>query len=382
MSRPDVIVTITEEAPRRGAPTDTGTAFMAFAAGANPATPPAIVVARSAADVAAAFPIAEAANITAWVGDALATGANTVVVVRAQAATAGTVTQAEWTAALDRLGEDYGPGQVLIPGVATPAATAALVDHANRHAYRCVLIDGGKTTSAEDLVAVVAGIDEDALGLPRVITVAPWVKVSAPAGSTREVPGVVVTAGLVARNDAAVGHANNAPVVTQGRDAGVVRQGLDVTKGYTDAERDALNDGGVSIIRMRQGRPTLYGWRSAALASKTFRGAGAGRFTMQLDSGLANLMEQFLGRQIDGQGLLYGEVDGVLRDYYEGLWERGALYGATAAEAYQVRVADVNDAQDAADEIVNSESSLKITRSAERINLNVAVTTAEGSIAA
>lgn len=375
MVRPMVTIEITEEVPRRGSPTDTGTALWAFTAATGPEVP---VQVRSAAEAAAAFPAASP-SLAQWVGDALATGAPLVVLVRATTETTET-TEAEWTKALDKLGEDYGPGQVAIPGVATAAAAAALGHHASTHLYRTALVDGDKTPTVEELTAAAASLaDED--GAPRITVVAPWVKVSAPAGSSRDVPASVLVCGLVARSDAAVGHANNSPAVTQRRDAGVIRQGLGVLATFTDAERDTLNAAGVSVIRLRQGVPTLYGWRSVS-TTPLFSQLGAGRMTMQLQAGMNAQMEQFLETQVDGVGALYDEVDTVLRAYFTELWNLKALYGRTADQAFALAVAEVNTDQDAAAGRVRAIVRVKLTRSAELIALGVSVTTAEGSIAA
>lgn len=382
MPRPQVTMTITEEQPPAGDYASTGTALWAFyAAGvAGPGHP---VVCHAAADVTAsgAFTGAAGADVTKWVGDALAAGATTVVLsLAALTAPATAPSAAQWQAALDAMGEDYGPGQVAIPGVTTADAQTALAAHTDAHDYRCGIADGAKTITKTDALAIASGFsDNDSAA--RLITVVPWVTVSAPAGTTRDVPASVLTCGLISRNDAANGHANNSPAIDQGRGAGTIRQGLKVTAYYTDADRDALNDGGVSVIRMRQGLPTLYGFRSAS-TDALFKGAAAGRYTMQLAWDLPAQLEQFLERQIDGRGGLYGEVAGVLHDYFEQQFVLNALYGATSADAYAVQVATLNTANDAAAGRINSASQLKITQSAETINYNLAVLTAAGSLAA
>lgn len=330
MSRPQIIVNVTAALQRRGAPTDTGTAFLVYAGASGPTDPTKCLSAADA--LAAAVPAAQAA----WVGDLLTQGAPVVWVLRATAANAAAVTEAEWTTALAKLTEDYGPGQVLIPGIDTAAAYAALLDHAETFT-RCVLLDGAKDATASTLTTAAAGL-EASPGAKFATIVGSWVTVPGTGGTAREVPGSVVAAGLAARSDARVGHVNAAPAFDQGVGAGVVRGALGVTATYTNTELDALHDAGVSVIRNVRGVPTLYGW--VALSSDaSFRQLNWGRMAMQLKYGITALLERLLGRQIDGQGKLFAETEGMLRGYLLPLWQADsnpALYGETADEAFDV----------------------------------------------
>lgn len=370
MPRPQIIVNVTAALPRRGAPTATGTAFFVFAGAAGPAAP---VVCRSAADATAA---AAPANIVSWVGDALTEGAPEVVIVRADAADPAAVTQAEWEAALGLFTSGYGPGQVLIPGVDDAAAHAALLAHADT-AGRTVLLDAAADAASADLVAAATGLAA-AAGAGRAGLIAPWVVVPAAAGATRSVPGSVMAAGLAARGDAVVGHANNAPAGDQGRGAGTINHGTDVTAVFTNDELDALNDAGVSIIRQVYGKPTLYGWRSVSNDDR-FAQLNAGRMSMQLGTGINAAAEQFLFRQIDGQGRLFAELDGALRGYLLPLWNANALYGATPADAFDVEVAAVNTPETIAAGELHAAVEVALTPHTERVVIDVVTSIAQGA---
>lgn len=370
MSRPQIIVNVTGALPRRGAPTATGTAFFAFAGAAGPTDP---VRCFSAADAEAA---AAPANIVSWVGDALTEGAPEVIIVRADAIDPAAVTEAEWTAALGKFTDGFGAGQVAIPGEDDAAAHAALLAHAAA-AGRTVLLDGAVDATADALTTIATGVAASA-GATRAGLVAPWVTVPAPAGTTRDVPGSVIAAGLAARGDATVGHANNAPAGDQGRGAGVVNHGTAVTTSFTTTELDDLHDAGVSVIRQMYGKPTLYGWRSLSDDDR-FRQLNAGRMSMQLGTGIHSAAEQFLFRQIDGQGRLFAELEGALRGYLLPLWNADALYGATAEEAFDVEVAGVNTPATIAAGELHAAVEVALTPHTERVVIDVVTSIAQGA---
>ena len=370
MSRPQIIVNVTAALPRRGAPTATGTAFFAFAGATGPTDPLRCLSAQEAETAGAP------ANIVSWVGDALTEGAPEVVIVRAAAVDPVAVTEAEWTAALGKFTDGFGPGQVLIPGVDDATAHAALIAH-SAATGRTVLLDGAVDATATELTAIATGLAA-ADGAVRGGLIAPWVPVPAPANTTRDVPGSVMAAGLVARGDATVGHANNAPVFDQGRGAGVVNHGVGVTTAFTNAELDTLHDAGVSVIREVLGVPTLAGW-VALSDDDRFHQLNAGRMSMQLGVGIQAAAGQFLGRQIDGRGLLFAELGGALRGYLLPLWNAAALYGATADEAFDAEVAGVNTPASIAAGELHAAVEVALTPHTERVVIDVVTSIAQGA---
>lgn len=371
MSRPQIIVNVDTALARRGDPTETGTAFMAFAGATGPTDP--VVVASTSDAVAANVP----APIAAFVGDALATGCPSVVIVRADAADVNTVTEAEWAEALDKFHPGFGAGQLLIPGIATPAAHAALVEAAAAQS-RVALLDAGEDDAAVAALAAVGTGLTAAENAQSIAPFAPWVQVPVAGGTTRTVPPSVFAAGLAARGDARVGHTNHAPAGTHSDGAGVIRSGVGVTASFTNTELDTLHDAGINVIRMVDGKPTLYAWRSVSDVP-ALRQFNVGRTIMLLGLGVRVLAEKFLFRQIDGRGHLYAELDGALRGYLAPLWAADALYGATADDAFDVDVASVNDAQTAANGELHASVEVALTQHTEKITINVVTTTPEGA---
>lgn len=371
MSRPQIIVNVSGVLPRRGTPTETGTAFLVYAGAAGPSVP---TVCQSAGDAtAAAVPDATAA----WVGDALEQGAPKVIVLRAAAVDPAAVTAPEWATALAKLTKDYGPGQVLIPGVATAAAYSSLLAHAAAFTNRVVLLDSASNAVAATLATTAAGLTASN-GAERAGLISPWATVPAAGGTTRNIPGSVIAAGLAARGDSAAGHPNQAPIYDQGRDAGVVRRGTAVTVAYTDAEADTLYDAGVNSIRLVKGIPTLTGWKSLG-DDANFRQLNIGRLAMALVSGLDGVMLRFLGRQIDGRGHLFAEIEGAIRGYLLSLYTLDALFGETADDAFDVDCSEANNpAADVALGKVHAGAVISASPHTEQITIDVVTSIAEG----
>ncbi|SDC46178.1 hypothetical protein [Nocardioides lianchengensis] len=371
MSRPQIIVNVTGALPRRGTPTATGTAFLVYAGATGPTAPKECL--SSADATAAAVPD----TVAAFVGDALEQGAPKVVIVRATATDVAAVTEAEWTAGLRKLTKDFGPGQVCIPGITTAAAYAALVDHAEEFTERTVLLDTPSTVVAATTATAATGLNA-ADGSIRASMVGPWVTVPGPAGTTRNVPGSVIAAGLAARGDAAVGHTNQAPIFDQGRDAGLVRRGVTVTTVFSDVDADTLYDAGVNLIRLVNGKPTLTAWRSLS-DDPIFRQLNVGRLAMSLVTGMSGTMLKFLGRQIDGRGQLFAETEGALRGLLLELYGAGALYGETADDAFDVDCSFANNPpQSIAQGQVFAAAEVAATAHTERITIAVVTAVAEG----
>lgn len=370
MTRPQIIVTVEAALQRRGAPTDTGVAFMVYA-GATGATNPTEVFSQAEATASGAPD-----TVAAFVGDALKQGAPKVILLRAAAVDTAAVLEAEWTTALDKLTGAFGPGQVLIPGVATDAAYDALLAHAAANPARCVLLDTEKDATKDEIVTIATGL-ADAEGAERACLLAGWSKLRGPAGVPREVPASVITAGLIGRNDAFVGHANNAPAGDQGRGAGFVDGALGLVTEYTDAEHDAMHDAGVSVFRTMLGQPQLYGWVSIT-SDPRFRQFNWGRISMQLFTGIAAGAQQFLFKQIDGEGRLFSELEGMLRGYLTPLWRAAALFGATANDAFAVDVHGPNTPTTIQAGELHAAVEVSLSPHTEKVVIDVVTNIAEG----
>lgn len=381
MPRPQIVVNVAAALPRRGDASPTGTAFLVFAGATGPLVPTRCLTAAQA--TAANVPAA----IALWVGDLLdpggqngaqSGGAPEVIVLRAAAVDAAAVTEAEWKAALVKLTDEFGMGQVLIPGVATAAAYAALLDHANTSG-RTVLLDAASNTTAATAVTAANGLAASP-GSIRAGFIAPWVSVPI-AGGNRTVPGSVFAAALASRGDALVGHANHAPMADQGRKAGYVAKGDGVTVVFSNADLDNLADAGVSTFVVRQGEVTLSDWKSVS-DDLRFVQLNAGRISMEIGKTLGGIAYQHLGRQIDSRGHLFAELEGALRGYLQTLWAKStveaALYGDTPAQAFDVDTRSANTPATAAAGELRADVAVALTQHTDKVVINVVTATAEG----
>jgi phage tail sheath protein FI len=326
---PGVIVTSRAERARRGAPTDSGVAFIVGPTSAGTANEP--VELSRFADYNTEG-LGTRTGGAAVVADAVETyfaegGAKAYVVRMATADEAGL------TAALAALPAELGPGQVFAPGQNTAAAHAALLDHAAA-TNRTALLDAPQDATAADAVALFA--PSRALGnAERGGAFVGWPLIPAVAGGsgTRAVPPSALVAGLIARTDARFG-VNQPPA----GDLGYAQLAVGVSgPRFTDAERGDLDDGGVNPVRMGFDGPQLYGFTGLS-ADERWQFLSNQRLRMALTAELSALGEQFLFRQIDGKGRLLHELRGVLLAAMERHYKRGALFGATPEAAYDVDV--------------------------------------------
>lgn len=363
MVRPQVSVNISGAAPSPSIATATGTLFLVYAGPTGPTTPTKVTSSEKAAD--AGVPDA----LATWIGDALAQGVADVIVVRADAEDASAVTGAEWSAALDAITPSYGPGQVTIPGVDESAAHAALLAHVAANPERVAFLDVAEDAEAGDIATTATSISASE-GAERAALFAPWVLVPG-VGSPRAVPASIIAAGLAARGDAAVGHANNAPIFDQSRGAGAVLMGLGVAQPFTDTEVDDLYDAGVDVFRLENGVTTLTGWRSLA-ADGVWRQLNIGRLTTEVSARVGALMYQYLGSPLDGQGILFSQISGDITGYLLGLYAAGGLYGATADDAFSVTCDFTNNtAETIAAGEVHAHVEIAASTHAERITINI-----------
>jgi phage tail sheath protein FI len=335
LGRPEVVVNVAAASVKRGDPSATGTAFMVVPSATGPTD---AVLCESASDaLTAGFP----KEAVQSVADVLFEGAPAVVLARAEVAPESAVAadSAIWEAAFNKMPvASYGIGQVLIPGVVSPDAHDTLVEFAG-DTGRTALLDGEADSSVNDLVNY-AQAQKAKSGARRTGLIGGWITANAPAGTTRQVPGSIVAAGLAARMDARKGHAGAMPAGTQNfGDAGRSRLAIGTTIDFTDDDRTALAAAGVSpIIPRRDGNFYLWDWLSIS-EDQRWNQLNFGRIAMEIGYALGELFEQFLFRNIDGTGGLFNEMEAVADSYFLNLYNGGALYGSEPRKAYTIDIA-------------------------------------------
>jgi hypothetical protein len=240
-------------------------------------------------------------------------------------------------AALSALTKDLGPGQVFIADqtLATdPANQAALTAHAEANNRVALLStpDGAATA----LIAAGTALHTDQNARYAACFAPSAVVPGVTPGTTRTVPMPAVIAGIIARNDLTL-TPNQAAAGVNGASAYM----LDLAATYTDAEYSSINDAGVNMTRRIYGQIENYGYRSCvdpATSDSDWLEFGNARLNMAICAEADAIGERYVFSQIDGRGITIGDFGSDLSSMLLPYWTGGALYGATADEAYQVNV--------------------------------------------
>lgn len=120
---------------------------------------------------------------------------------------------------------------------------------------------------------------------------------------------------------------------------GISRYATSLTQpGWTDANRESLNNGGVNVILTRYGNFEVYGWRTLVdpVLDPNWINLGNARLYMGIATESGIIGDQFEFSQIDGQGHLIAAFNGALTGMLLKFYNEGALYGASPADAFYV----------------------------------------------
>lgn len=245
------------------------------------------------------------------------------------------ITEAQWTTALGLFTKDLGPGQVAMPGRTTLAAQQNLLQHANDN-NRVALIDQADSGSRATLVAAATALrsfPNDRHGELH----APWAQVPGiSAGTTRIVPWSAIQAGIIARND---GQGLSPNVAAAGITYGQSLYAIGLSQpGWSDSDREALNDAGVNIVVEKFGGIMMYGYRTVVdpnLDPNWVEFSNA-RLYMAIVADADAIAEGYVFRQLDGKGLTIGEFNGDLAAMLMQYYNEGSLYGDSPATAFVV----------------------------------------------
>jgi len=288
------------------------------------------------------------------------------------------VVDADYTAALAALTEQYGPGQVSAPGNTSTTVQAALVNHAAAF-NRVALLDGQNTASAATLQTQAAAIQAAVSDASYGAMFAPWLNVP---GVVNTNPGatsgivfsrVVPPTALAAANIATTDAGNDANVPAAGVQYGGSHYATAVSQTYNATDRGNLNSAGVNVVRNvpNIGIIAIYGFRSLSIDPRWafFNNV---RFRMQVIRDFDTIAEGFVFQEIDGKGHIFGALAGALGGQCQAYWLRGSLYGVNAAAAYSVNTGgSVNTPSTIAAGQINAQVALKMSPFGEFVTINV-----------
>lgn len=246
--------------------------------------------------------------------------------------------------ALALFARDLGPGQVSAPGITTSQAYLDLLAHAAANNRRA-LLDGVDTSTVATLTAASTALRTAPGNAARYGQfLAPWAIVPGlTPGTTRTVPYSAVQTGLIARAEGEGANPNQAAAGKRGRTRYVIDRSQPP---WTDAQREQLNDAGVTVARKVRSTVTTYGNRSLTnpLTDGDWKSFSASRLMMAIAAGADKVMEDYDFEQIDGKGNIFKKLEGDLSGLVcIPLYTAGALFGETPEQAFNVNTGpDVN----------------------------------------
>jgi hypothetical protein len=280
----------------------------------------------------------------------------------------GSLTDDDYVDALAKLTDDYGPGQVAVPGKTSDAVHIGLLEHANAHT-RVALLDLQDASSASTLAADVNAVRATA-GARFAAAFAPHAVVPGiAAGTTRTVGYSAVQAGLIARLDGVTGNPNQAAAGENGR----ARYAIDLSQpAWTDADRELLNDAGVNVARVIRGEIRTYGYRTIVnpVTDPRWVEFSGSREVMSILSKASAVGESYAFAQLDGRGHTVADFQGELIGICAEEYANDALFGETPEEAYSVDVSANTDAT-AAERRLIARFLLRTSPFAERVEIEL-----------
>jgi phage tail sheath protein FI len=245
---------------------------------------------------------------------------------------------------LDKLGKIDDISIVAVPGCTVPGVQQALVEHCESLFDRFAILDAAKGASLSQVRAqraTLTGTLDKGFGA----LYHPWIQVRD--ASRREVvahPPSGHLAGIYAKIDTTRG-VHNAPA-----NVGIA-MALGVTERLTDADQSVVNLEGVNLIRILPGRgvPVVWGARTTA-GDRNWQYVNIRRLFLYLEESIQEGLRPnvFLPNDL----ALWERVKRTLNEFLTRVWRDGALFGATAKDAFYVRV----------DEALNPPSTRKLGR--------------------
>lgn len=242
----------------------------------------------------------------------------------------------DFVTALTYFNLSLGMGQVAAPGNTSATVWEGLITHAQSF-NRWALLDGENTATAATITADAATVQSSVPDSSYGYMLAAWpIYPGIPSGtSTPPYPRVVAPSGPAAGAFARLSAAgNNGDVACAGVN-GFLNNATGVTQTYVDSDRALLEAAGVCVIRQYNGNVQLYGATSLSVV-QAWLDAGNARLRMQI-LGLARIIgDNYDFADIDAKGHTAAAYGGQLSAMMLQLYNAGALFGATPAEAFVV----------------------------------------------
>jgi phage tail sheath protein FI len=232
---------------------------------------------------------------------------------------------------------------IAAPGNTTTLVYNALIDQAQALKDRFAILDSPAKTAIADLLKNGGKRPKDSQGwaafyYPQ-ITVPPVLKNDFTTAANNLVAPTGHIAGVYARVDSLRG-VHKAPANE------VLLGALGVEDVLNDGDQDQLNLDGVNAIRLFSQGPTVWGARTLQDrdADKTFRYINVRRLVTYIEQSL-KVGLRFAVFEPNTLALRQ-QITRSVRGFLDGVWRDGALFGATADDAYYVRFPDAFNTDD------------------------------------
>jgi phage tail sheath protein FI len=241
-------------------------------------------------------------------------------------------------AALDALTRLTDVSLVALPGVVDPAVQATVITHCETMGDRFAVLDGAQDTTPLKSDGTLQTQRNGLLSRNGFAGLYwPWIVISDPTVAPGAAPATLTkppsghVAGIMARSDNQRG-VHKAPANEP------VRGAIDLAYALNDTEQGALNQKNINALRSFPGQPPLV-WGARTLTDGTpWRYVNVRRlFSYVEDSILAGV--RWAVFEPNSTGLWKG-LDRSITEFLTRVWQSGALFGRTAAEAFYVKIDD------------------------------------------
>lgn len=234
---------------------------------------------------------------------------------------------------------------VCIPGATGRDAQQALLAYCERKKDRVAILDSARDTSPTDgITTQAAGLGGAQLGFGALYY--PWIQARNPLSRRLELwPPSGHVAGVYARTDA-TGGVHTAPANAN------LRGALDLERRLSNEQQDPLNRLGINVLRIFPGRaePVVWGARTTAVENRNWQYINIRRLFIYLEKSIEESIKWAVFQPNNLS--LWQELRRTIGDFLTKAWRDGALFGATARDAFYVRI----------DEVLNPESERALGR--------------------
>lgn len=380
----------TRTSPATGGPlVDTGTAFLLSPVGSGPTAVPAEL--HSIADFEAAFTARSGAAIPAWdwCDNFFSEGGNRVLAL--------SYTAGSYSTALALLTPNLGPGQLAVVGetLANDAAYTSLYTAMQAHVdanNRIGLLDVAQASNSASLMAAKGALAQALSSKENIGVFGSWVNIPAPrgviGGSARVVPASSSIAALCNRVDSQIG-ANG--IANYNQPAGGRDLPLQFAQGFVfdpalTSDQTTLKAAGCNFFHNAWGVLENYAfltplYAGSPITSTPFWQLNCSRARMWLKAQAAIVGESYYMKDIDGEQRLASRLGADLDALCKQLYDAGALFGATPADAYKIVVDQtINTTSSAATGTLNAVAELRFSQYADTVNITLVSVPVAGQV--